>query len=567
MKLSILILNKDKPELIGPCLESIFKHVLFIDFEVLVGDTGSKDPLVIDIYNKFLESFSGKFKAIDIGKYHFSKNNNELAKRARGEQLLFLNNDTLIFSDAVQNMVRFLEEETSVGAVGPRLVFGHNHKIQHAGIEFFEHYKFGVLGYHPYAGRHSLMPDVNCPRKIVPAVTGACILMRASDFRSVQGFNEGYESEAQDVDLCLKISALGKKVVLDSKSTLVHLENGSRVVGEENSHDRKKLRNQWLGVIKCDYLNQQFQFRYFEDMEHEQFKKRKKILFVRARARGDVLASLRLCRSLKEKDPTCHLTFKTDFPDLVDASPYVDRVLDTGDFDNWQYDQTLSAVYEDGAWKNTNYKWIEQMAVSIGLPPQIEDLPMSILNSAYDTYTMKANVNELPVNYIVISTGAGWVEREWTPAHWENLCTKLAQIGIGVVQIGGETDYQVSSAILRLNKNIQTNYEIICRSQGAILLDSFSLHVAMLTTVPIVLLTCKTGGDTVWLTSNVREVRNVWATNTPRENCKTAGCRLRYGDGLDNPCSKAILWALDAGYVFKVVEEHILLRMDSHVRI
>lgn len=566
MKLSILILNKDKPELIGPCLESIFKHVVGIDFEVIVGDTGSKDPLVSDVYQRFLISFSDKFKFIDIGKYQFSKNNNDLVKYARGEQVLFLNNDTIIFSDAVQNMVRFLDEEIFVGVVGPRLIYGHNHKIQHAGVEFFEHYQFGILGFHPFAGRHQLMLDVNGPRKVVPAVTGACLLMRTSDFKLVQGFDEGYEIEAQDVDLCLKVSSLGKKIVLDTKSTLVHLENGSRVLGEENFHDRKRLQKKWRDLIKSAYLRKPFQFRYLESDEQERFNKRKKILFVRAGARGDVLASLRLCRILKEKDPVCHLTFKTDFPELIDASPYVDRALHTVDVDNWKYDQVLTATYEDGAWENTNHKWIEQMAVSIGLPSQILDEPMFVLSSSYDVHTIRANMNGLPERYIVISTGAGWVEREWTPVHWENICSKLKQVGIGVVQIGGESDYQVSSAVLRLNKNIQTNYEIIHRSQGAILLDSFSLHVAMMTTIPIVLLTCKTGGDTVWLTSKVREVRNIWEERPPHDHCKKIGCRLRYGNGLDNPCSRAILWTLDAEHVFKVVEEHIPLRVGNHVR-
>lgn len=564
MELSVVILNKDKPELIDNCLKSLFEKTRDITFEVLVGDTGSSPKIFTDIYQKYTSLFPDRFKAIDAGKYNFSRCNNFVAKWARGEFLLFLNNDTLILDNGLHALVTFIKANESVGCVGPKLVFGYNHKIQHAGIEFFKHPIFGVLGYHPYAGKHASLPDVNV-KKIVPSVTGACLLARRDVFSQVGGFDEAYISEAQDVDLCLKISNTGKKIVYDGTTTIIHLENGSRPLGDESRADRKLLIKKWGKQIKSEFINSRFQFQHFDAAQKEKFAKSKKILFERIKARGDVLASLRLCKMLKAQDSNLHITFKTEFPDLVDSSPYVDRVLGLGEIDTWTYDKHYKPTYEDGTWKDSDLKWIEQMAKSIGLSTQIPDEAMSLNVSSYDKLMIQTNMLGLPENYITVGTGAGWMEREWAPKEWDSLTKELIKLGFGVVQIGGETDYQIPGALLRLNKNLQTNYHIVNQSKGAILLDSFPLHVAMMTEKPVVVLACKTCKSTVWYRRQVKEIRNVWATKTPLANCREVGCRLRYGNGLDNPCATPILKDLDYKHVLELVRNQFGLKGEHLV--
>ncbi|MBL7554346.1 MAG: glycosyltransferase [Bdellovibrionaceae bacterium] len=563
MEISVVILNKDKPELIGNCLTSLFEKTQNLNFEVLVGDTGSAPSLFTSVYQKFQSQYPQNFKYIEAGEYNFSRNNNVVAKHATGKLILFLNNDTQLLHNSLPAMVDLMESDTSIGCLGPKLVFGFNRKIQHAGIEFFKHPIFGVLGYHPYSGKHETLRDVNF-RKMVPAVTGACLLVRKTDFDCVGGFDEGYLSEAQDVDLCFKISQLGKKVVYDGQTTIVHLENGSRPLGEENRSDRKLLIKKWGRKIKSEFLNSRFQFQYYSQDENIAFQQSKKILFERIKARGDVLASLRLCKLIKASEPRTHISFTTEFPDLVDSSPYVDRVLALGEVDTWTYDRVLKPTYEDGKWKESSLKWIEQMAKSIGLSGHIPDEPMSLNFSSYDNVVVDANMLGIPDKYVVIGTGAGWTEREWTPAEWDKLCHQIRLIGCAVVQIGGETDYQVPGAIIRLNRTLQTNYQILKKSRGAILLDSFPLHVAMMTDCPVIILTCKTCHATVWYRSSVKEIRNFWAVKTPKPQCREEGCRLRYGNGLDNPCSTPILKDLDYKPVFDMVLGHFGLSGEHH---
>lgn len=564
MELSVIILNKDKPELIDNCLRSIFAHTRDVGFEVVVGDTGSSSELVANVYNKYSSQYPNQFRFIDAGKYNFSRNNNTVAAVARGEIFLFLNNDTLILDNSLRALVSFIKQDQSIGCLGPKLVFGYNRKVQHAGIEFFKHPVFGILGYHPHAGKHASLSDVNS-KKIVPAVTGACLLVRADDFKKVNGFNEAYIAEAQDVDLCLKVSALGKKSVYNGTQTIIHLENGSRPSGEENRADRRRLLSAWGSRIKSEFLNSRFQFQHYDSIARQQFDNSKKVLFERIKARGDVLASLRLCKMLKARDKNIHITFKTEFFDLVDSSPYVDRVLAMGEVDTWTYDHHYLPTYEDGTWKGTDLKWIEQMAKSIGLPTNISDEPMTLNISEYDKMTVEANLLGLPEKYVVVSTGAGWTEREWSPEQWDNLAQELFKLGYAIVQIGGETDYQIPDAFLRLNKNLQTNYAIVDGSQGAVMLDSFPLHVAMMTNKPVVILTCKTCHFTVWYRSQVKEIRNRWAAKTPLPNCREEGCRLRYGNGLDNPCTTPILKEMNYKQVLEEIKKHFSIEGEKLV--
>ena len=100
--LSIIILNLDKPELIGPLLESLINCKNIFEqkghgLDIFVGDTGSTDPRTLEIY----KIFDRQVKIVTGLKYHFSKNNNQLCNLSRYSHLLFLNNDVIFPSPNV----------------------------------------------------------------------------------------------------------------------------------------------------------------------------------------------------------------------------------------------------------------------------------------------------------------------------------------------------------------------------------------------------------------------------------------------------------------------------------
>jgi GT2 family glycosyltransferase len=80
------------------------------------------------------------------------------------------------------------------------------------------------------------------------AVTGACMMISKDLFLELNGFDEEYWVECQDVDLCLKARNKGLKVIYAPKSVLIHHEMITRgpVKAEEEIHDTAVLKRKWF---------------------------------------------------------------------------------------------------------------------------------------------------------------------------------------------------------------------------------------------------------------------------------------------------------------------------------
>ena len=244
---SVIILNLDRAELILPLLKNIekqrsdFTHK-GLTLQVIIGDTGSTDPEVLKHYDQNVSLIQ-----VERGlKYHFSKNNNHLVKKfAQTEFILFLNND-IIFPENQPTLLKLYESLKSrpdYGVVGLNLLFP-NQTVQHIGVDFFRSGPYQGLCYHPLSGKKIDLNHVAEFRR-TPAVTGACLLMRHSLFNEVNGFDEGYKAECQDIALCLSARRLGYECGVLNAGPVIHIENGTRVKGEENPEDRERMIRKW----------------------------------------------------------------------------------------------------------------------------------------------------------------------------------------------------------------------------------------------------------------------------------------------------------------------------------
>jgi GT2 family glycosyltransferase len=253
--LSVIILNLDKPEFIIPLVKilkeskRIFaKENLFL--EILIGDTGSKDPQVLELYQ------DSEISVVKGLKYHFSKNNNEVAfSHSKGSLLLFMNND-IIFKDPnfLLNFYRRTQNAREVGIWGHVLLF-ESRTIQHRGIKFLE-LKSGrdFLPYHIDATKR--LDEVSIPETVeFDSTTGAFLMIGRSLFGDINGFNEDYEKEAQDIDLCLQVKRLGYQISVLNLTEVIHFENGTRVKGEESNFDRSLFVRLWSSFIQGILLN------------------------------------------------------------------------------------------------------------------------------------------------------------------------------------------------------------------------------------------------------------------------------------------------------------------------
>lgn len=557
---SIIILSKDRYGMIKECLRSLM-CLNQSTLEVIVGDTGSSDAPVFELYDDFGREFKGRFQLIAIDQYHFSKNNNWLAIRASGTSLVFLNNDTRGIGDWLSPLTHSLALD-NVGIAGSKLLYGHHRRIQHAGVEFLKSGELKYLGYHPYKDRHPLMPEINFP-KWMPAVTGACLAIQADLFRRAGGFGEHYAEEAQDVDLCLKVQQLGLRCRYEPQSTLFHFENGTRPRLSEHRKDRTAFIRTWKRTIDASFFQTRFQSEPADPEMREQRKTREFVFFKRQRARGDVLASTSLLRAFKQRHPNTHVTYSTDYPELIDALPFIDRVLHTRDYDDYRYDRVLQLTYENGEWRKYPHTWIEEMGRGIGIP-HLADYRPQVEFSAWDTdvvgfYESRAKIKP----YVVLATGAGWKEREWENSEWDGLATTIREQGYDVFQIGSSHDHWVRQAFHVLDRSLHENLAILRGAKALVTVDSFPYHLGSAIGLPIFLLTCKSCTHTTWAGKNVTEIRHHEADWTPLPGCRNLGCRQKFGEGLENRCDSPILKFLPYGQVWQHLEPYLKGRVHA----
>jgi GT2 family glycosyltransferase len=231
---SVVIPNRDHPELLARCVESLAKSS-YANYELLVVENGSTRPETLAYYRELEKQPHAR--VLEWGKpFNYAAANNFAAARAKGELLLFLNNDIeAINPDWLEALVK-LAVQPGVGAVGAKLYYADD-TIQHAGI---------VVGMGGVAGHAHL----SYPRQAaghmqrlqytqnVAAVTGACLLMPKAVFDGIGGFDEGFVLAFNDVDLCLSVLARGYRVVWTPDAELYHLESKTR--GPEDTDEKQQ---------------------------------------------------------------------------------------------------------------------------------------------------------------------------------------------------------------------------------------------------------------------------------------------------------------------------------------
>ncbi len=220
---SIIIPVFNQVEMTHRCLERIREHTPEELAEIIVVDNGSTDGT-----SDLLASQGHRLRVItnDVNQ-GFAKACNQGANAARSGYLLFLNNDTEPEAGWLSALLEVLDTDSRVVAVGGKLVFP-NGTIQHAGVAVSQNLaeSLPVAPWHPFYGKPAAHPAASEPR-VYQALTAACLMVRRERFDAVGGFDESFWNGYEDVDLCLKLGAVGGVLVYQPKCRVIHHESQS----------------------------------------------------------------------------------------------------------------------------------------------------------------------------------------------------------------------------------------------------------------------------------------------------------------------------------------------------
>lgn len=251
---SIIIPNKDHTDDLELCLFSMSRKSTYRNYEILIVENNSEKEETFEYYKKLPERYPRVRVLTWEKEFNYSAINNFAAEEAQGEYLLFLNNDVEILTpDWIEEMLQNCQQE-NVAAVGAKLYYPDD-TIQHAGV---------VLGLGGIAGHIMCRASREDPgyfgRMIsvqeISAVTAACMMVKKSEFDSVKGFDETFQVAFNDIDLCMKFRAAGKKIVFTPYAELYHYESKSR--GLEDTPEKqfrfdkevKRFQEKWAQQLE-----------------------------------------------------------------------------------------------------------------------------------------------------------------------------------------------------------------------------------------------------------------------------------------------------------------------------
>ena len=245
-RVSIVIPVYNKIHYTVACLRSLLEHAGSVPFEVIVVDDGS-----VDETERCLREIDGLRSLRNRKNLGFVGSCNAGAAAAKGEFVLFLNNDTVVTPGWLEALVNTFTQVPDAGLVGARLVYPDGRLQEAGGIIFNDGsgWNYGRFG-DPRDPRYSF-------RREVDYCSGAAILIRRELFERLGQFDARYApAYYEDTDLAFAVRDAGYKVIYQPASTVIHFEGitagtdtGSGVK-QYQVVNREKFLEKWADALR-----------------------------------------------------------------------------------------------------------------------------------------------------------------------------------------------------------------------------------------------------------------------------------------------------------------------------
>lgn len=234
--ISVIIPSRDNPDILEACICGVGKAGTAaavssetVDYEIIIVDNGSNDVNRQRI-QKMIEKYGTDTRPITYlyhpMEFHFSEMCNLGAGQAKGDLLLFLNDDVELQNVGCMERMAALACREYTGAVGLKLYYPDSVRIQHAGITNLPMGPVHKLQF--LTDDTSYYFNSNRGLRNVLAVTAACLMVEKNKFDAAGGFAEELRVAFNDVDLCFTLYEQGYHNVCVNDDYAFHYESLSR---------------------------------------------------------------------------------------------------------------------------------------------------------------------------------------------------------------------------------------------------------------------------------------------------------------------------------------------------
>lgn len=250
------------------CLHAILMHSGNISYEIIIADDCSTDMTC------HIDEIVDGIRIIHTPEnYGFLKNCNYASRQAKGQYLLFLNNDTQVQPGWLDSLIELMEMRPEVGLTGSKFVYPDG-RLQEAGGILWKDGSAWNYGH----GNNPALPEYNYI-KTVDYISGASIMIRRNLWEQIGGFDQRYvPAYCEDSDLAFEVRKAGFQVVLQPKSVVVHFEgqsNGTDLSSGVKSYqitNQKKFYKKWQSILESGHLDNGKDV--FLARDHSQYRKR-----------------------------------------------------------------------------------------------------------------------------------------------------------------------------------------------------------------------------------------------------------------------------------------------------
>ncbi|UII77100.1 glycosyltransferase family 2 protein [Flagellimonas sp. HMM57] len=216
---SIITINYNESEVTLDLLQSI-RELTYQNYEIIVVDNASPNDNPDSIKKKYPEIHLIKSKE-NLG---FAGGNNLGVKQAKGEYLLFINNDTIVPKGFIEPLVQKLQDDETIGMVSPKIKFHWDPTlIQYAGYTPMSHWTIrnNSIGYHQKDNG-----DFDAEGE-TQSIHGAAMMVPKSVVEKVGMMTEIYFLYYEEHDWAEMIKRAGYKIYYQPKSYILHKESVS----------------------------------------------------------------------------------------------------------------------------------------------------------------------------------------------------------------------------------------------------------------------------------------------------------------------------------------------------